>query len=44
MIRFLIGCLLAIAVLWAATFTLGAFLMGFTKDAVHRPVQRQLPR
>jgi hypothetical protein len=38
MIRFLVGCLLAIAVLWAALITIGFFAMiGNERNALHQP-------
>jgi hypothetical protein len=39
MIRFLVGCLLAIAVLWATLITVGFFAMiGNEHHALHQPV------
>jgi hypothetical protein len=42
MIRFLIGCLLAIAVLWAALFTIGFTALVVTGHQ-HKTVHRQAP-
>lgn len=38
MIRFLVGCLLAIAVLWATLITVGFFAMIGNQHAMHQPV------
>ena len=40
MIRFLIGCLLAIAVFWAALFTVGIFMLPRLEHAAQHKVPR----
>lgn len=41
MIRFLIGCLLAIAVFWAALFTIGIFVLPQLEHAAAHKVPRR---